>query len=220
VQHQIIKGLFARDERLGVGLEMFQRPYQEALDRYGRGEIGDDELLKGTEYRQRWGYAWSLYRPIADFCRRNRVPLAALNAPRELTTRISSVGFDALTSEEKQQLGPIDFQVPTHRAYWYDRLAAMHGQKDAPAEQKERSYQVMTTWDGFMAASAARFQRERQLRRLVVLAGSGHIERRFGIPERASKETGGKALTISIQVGGDADAFHREPPTDFLVIVK
>jgi uncharacterized iron-regulated protein len=220
VQHQIIKGLFARDERLGVGLEMFQRPYQDALDRYGRGEIGDDELLKAAEYRQRWGYAWSLYRPIADFCRRNRVPLAALNAPRELTSRISSVGFDALTAEEKQQLEPIDYQVPKHRAYWYDRLAAMHGQKDAPAEQKERSYQVMTTWDGFMAASAARFQKERQLRRLVVLAGSGHIERRFGIPERASKETGGKALTVAIQVGGDPDAFHREPLTDFLVIVK
>ena len=28
VQLQIIKALFARDERLGVGMEMFQRPFQ------------------------------------------------------------------------------------------------------------------------------------------------------------------------------------------------
>ncbi len=125
-----------------------------------------------------------------------------------------------MTEDERRQLGPIDFQVARHRAYWYDRLAAMHGQKDAPAEQKERSYQVMATWDDYMAASAARFQQERHLRRLVVLAGSGHIERGFGIPERASKRTGGKALTIGIQAGGDAEAFRREPRTDYLVIVR
>jgi uncharacterized iron-regulated protein len=220
IQLQIIKALFARDERLGVGMEMFQRPYQEALDRYSRGSLGEEDFLKATEYRQRWGFAWSLYRPITDFCRRNGVPLAALNAPKELTSRISRVGYAGLSEDERRQLGPIDFQVAKHRDYWYERLAAMHGQKDAPAEQKERSYQVMTTWDDYMAASAARFQQERHLRRLVILAGSGHIERRFGIPERTSKRTGGKVLTIGILVGGEPTSFHREPLTDFLVIVK
>jgi uncharacterized iron-regulated protein len=220
VQHQIIKGLFARDERLGVGLEMFQRPYQDTVDSYCRGTIDEEKFLEATQYRQRWGFAWALYRPLVDFCRRNQVPVAALNAPKELTARISKVGHAALTDEEKRQLGPIDFQVARHRDYWYERLAAMHGQKDAPAEQKERSYQVMTTWDDYMAASAARFQQERKLRRLVILAGNGHIERGFGIPERASKRTGGKALTVGIQVGGKADAFLREPVTDFLIVVK
>jgi uncharacterized iron-regulated protein len=220
VQLQIIKALFARDDRLGVGMEMFQRPYQEALDRYSRGTLGEEDFLKATEYRQRWGFAWSLYRPITDFCRRNGVPLAALNAPKELTSRISRVGYVGLNEDERRQLGPIDFQVAKHRDYWYERLAAMHGQKDAPSEQKERSYQVMTTWDDYMASSAARFQQERRLRRLVILAGSGHIERGFGIPERTSKRTGGKVLTIGIQVRGEATVFHREPLTDFLVIVK
>ena len=28
----------------------------------------------------------------------------------------------------------------------------MHGQKNVPEEQKERSYQVMTAWDDYMAA--------------------------------------------------------------------
>jgi uncharacterized iron-regulated protein len=220
VQHQIIKALFARDERLGVGLEMFQRPFQDALDRYGRGVLAEEAFLKATEYRQRWGFAWGLYRPLVDFCRRNGVPLAALNAPKELTSRLSQVGHSGLTDEEKRQLGPIDFQLARHREYWYERLAALHGQKDAPAEQKERSYQVMATWDDYMAASAAAFQKDHHLRRLVVLAGSGHIERGFGIPERTCKRTGGKALTVGIQVGGEPEPFHRDPVTDFLVIVK
>ena len=38
VQLQVIKALFSRDERLGVGLEMFQRPFQDRLDRHVRGE--------------------------------------------------------------------------------------------------------------------------------------------------------------------------------------
>ncbi len=219
VQLQVVKALFAQDERLGVGLEMFQRPFQAPLDRYLRGEVGEEELLKATEYQKRWGYDWSLYRPIADFCRKNGVPLAALNAPRELTSRVSKVGYAGLNEEEKKQLGPVDFHVKEHRAHWYDLLAKMHGKK-ATAEQKERSYQVMTVWDEFMADSAARFQQERGVRRLVVLAGSGHVERGFGIPQRAVKRTGGKVLTVAIDVGGDPAKAGADATTDFVIVVR
>jgi uncharacterized iron-regulated protein len=220
VQLAIIKALYARDERLGVGMEMFQRPFQAAIDRYFRGEGTEDEFLKATEYQKRWGFDWSLYRPIVDFCRKNGVALAALNAPRELTRRISKVGVAGLTEDERRQLGPVDFQVPAHRAYWYERLAKMHGNQHPTEEQKERSYDVMTTWDGYMAASAAQFQKERALRRLVVLAGSGHIDRGFGIPDRAAKQTGGKAATVHVTVGGDPAKALAEPVADYVIVVK
>ena len=220
VQLQIIKALYARDERLGVGMEMFQRPYQKEIDRYFRGESKEAEFLKVTEYKSRWGFDWSLYRPIVEFCRKNEIPLAALNVPRELTRRLSKVGYDKLTDDEKKQLGPIDFQVKAHRDYWFERLAKMHGNDDATPEQKEKGYQVMTAWDGFMADSAATFQQQHGLRRLVVLAGSGHIERGFGIPERTVKRTGGKAATIRIEVGGDVEKLAAEPTTDFILVVR
>ncbi|HJT77648.1 MAG TPA: ChaN family lipoprotein [Gemmataceae bacterium] len=220
VQLEIIKALYARDERLGVGMEMFQRPFQPAVDRYLKGEGTEDEFLKATEYQKRWGFDWALYRPIVDFCRKNGVALAALNAPRELTRRISKVGVAGLTADEKRQLGPVDFHVPAHRAYWYERLAKMHGNKNPTAEQKERSYDVMTTWDGYMAASAAQFQKGRGLRRLVVLAGSGHIDRGFGIPDRAAKQTGGKVATVHVTVGDDPAKAFAEPVADYIIVVK
>jgi uncharacterized iron-regulated protein len=220
VQREIIAALYARDSRLGVGMEMFQRPFQGALDRYLRGEIGEDEFLKQSEYKQRWGFDWALYRPIVDFCRRNDVPMAALNAPRELTRRIGKVGVGGLSAEEKGELGPVDFHVKAHRDYWYEKLPKMHGQKNATAEQKERSYEVMTTWDGYMAASAAAFQQERRLRRLVVLAGSGHIDRGFGIPDRAAKQTGGKAATVHVEVGGDPAKAFAQPVADYTIVVR
>jgi uncharacterized iron-regulated protein len=220
VQLQIIEALYARDGRLGVGMEMFQRPYQKEIDRYFRGETDEEDFLKATEYHQRWGFDWSLYRPIVEFCRRNNLPLAALNAPKELTKRVSKVGYAALTDDEKKQLGEVDFQTKDHRDYWYERLPKMHGLKNPTPEQKEHGYEVMTVWDDYMAASAAQFQQERTIRRMVVLAGSGHIERGFGIPMRAARRTGGKVATVRIEVGGDLDKLAAEATTDYVVVVK
>jgi uncharacterized iron-regulated protein len=220
VQLRIIKALYANDDRLGVGMEMFQRPFQKEIDHYFQGGVGEDDFLKASEYKQRWGYAWTLYRPIVEFCRRNGVPLAALNAPKELTQRISKVGHAGLTDDEKKQLGPADFQVKVHRDYWFDKLAAMHGNTSASADQKERSYQVMTVWDEYMGASAAAFQQERGLRRMVVLAGSGHVERGFGIAARAAKRTGGKAVTVRVAVGGELEKIKADPAADYVVVVK
>jgi uncharacterized iron-regulated protein len=220
IQLQVIKALFARDERLGIGMEMFQRPFQPALDRYLRGETGEDGFLAATEYRQRWGYDWSLYRPIVEFCRKNGLPIAALNAPKELTARVSKVGYAALSAAEKSQLGDIDFQVKVHRDHWFEKLATLHGNFKPTLEQMERSYQVMTVWDEYMGASAAQFQQARQLKRLVVLAGSGHIDHGFGIPARAVKRTGGNVATVHIDIGGDPDRVFAEPVADFMVLVK
>jgi len=217
---QIIKAVFVRDERLGVGMETFQRPFQRAIDRYLRGELTEGQFVKTSEYQQRCGFDWSLYRPVVEFCRGNGIAVAALNAPQELIGRVSEVGFAGLTNAEKAQLGDIDFSVKEHRDYWFDLLAKIHGKNEATAAQKERFYQVMTVWDEYMAASAARFQQERRLRRLVVLAGSGHIDRGFGIPARTAKRTGGKVITIGFGADGDSEMTLTEPGTDYILYVS
>jgi len=220
LQLRIIKALHANDARLGVGMEMFQRPFQEHLDKYIRGESSEDEMLKATEYKTRWGFHWSLYQPIADFCRKNAVPLAALNVPREMTAKISKAGIANLSADDKKQLGSVDLHVKAHRDHWYETLAKMHGNTKVSEDQKERSYQVMTTWDEYMGASAAMFQTSRNLRRMVVLAGSGHIDLGFGIPQRAAARTGGKAATVHVAPGGDSAKLFASPPADFVVIVR
>ena len=121
------------------------------------------------------------------------------------------VGYDGLTAEEQARLDGIDFHVEAHRDYWYDRLSKMHGARTPSEEQKERSYQVMTAWDHVMGTTAAGFRRERGLRRLVVLAGSGHVDRGIGIAARS----GAKAATIHI--AGAFDPGQDEAPADFVV---
>lgn len=97
----------------------------------------------------------------------------------------------------------------------------MHGPaRKVSAEEKERGYQVMTTWDEYMAASAAEFQQQRQLRRMVVLAGSGHIDRGFGIPQRTVKRTGGKAVTVKIELGRTPEQMPDDGVADFMIYVR
>lgn len=220
MQLQIIESLYACDARLGVGMEMFQRPYQSVIDDYFAGKISEAEFLKRTEYDTRWGYDWKLYSPIVDFANRNGIPLAALNASKELTDRVKAVGYDNLTADEKKQLGPVDFNVKGHRDYWMDLLSMIHGTHKATPEQKERSYEVMAIWDDYMAQSTANFLKDRQLKHMVVLAGAGHIEGGFGIPDRAAKYAGASRATVRIFIGTPAeDQPEAWLPTDYIIYV-
>ena len=221
IQRMIIQSLHARDENLGVGLEMFQRPFQKVLDRYLAGEISEKVMLEDTEYQKRWGYDWSLYAPIVQYCQRNRVPLAALNLSSELRSRLSKEGYAKLTPEEKKQIGEVDFNVKAHRDFHLESLASMHGHGPVPEDQKERMYQVMTTWDEYMADSAVKFFQERQLGKMVILAGSGHIDRYFGIPDRVKKRLpGGTVRTVRIVTGGTPQAVQDDPQADFVLLAR
>jgi hypothetical protein len=68
IQLQILRAVYARDERLGLGMEMFQRPFQKHIDRYLSGATNEQTFLEDTEYATRWGYDWSLYKPLVQFC--------------------------------------------------------------------------------------------------------------------------------------------------------
>jgi uncharacterized iron-regulated protein len=221
VQLMIIKALFALDERTGVGMEMFQRPFQKALDRYVSGAIGEEAFLEDSEYQKRWGFDWALYRPIVEFCRANRLPLAALNIGNELRARLSKEGHEKLTEEEKKQLGEVDFHVKPHREFHFPRLGQMHGPGTMSKDQQERMYQIMAAWDDYMAGSAVRFLTERKLRRMVVLAGSGHIDRWFGIPDRAARRLkGGTVRTVRIVSGGTVEGVAKEPHADYVILLR
>jgi uncharacterized iron-regulated protein len=200
IQLMVIKSLHARDPRLGVGMEMFQRPFQKSLDRYIAGAIDEASMLEDSEYKKRWGYEWSLYRPIVDFCKRNQIALAGLNLSDELRAKVRSSGYEKLAADDKKLLGEVDFQVAAHRKHWFDQLGQMHGHGGTMSDaDKEKFYAIMTLWDEYMADSAAKFQQERKLRRLVILAGSGHIDLGFGIPDRVAKRTKGVVKTIGIE---------------------
>ena len=56
IQLEIIQALYQQNSKIAIALEMFQRPYQEALDRYIAKEISEIELREQTGIRTTLGF--------------------------------------------------------------------------------------------------------------------------------------------------------------------
>jgi uncharacterized iron-regulated protein len=49
VQLQIIMSLYEKGHKFAIGMEMFQRPFQKAINDYISGVINEKEFLKATQ---------------------------------------------------------------------------------------------------------------------------------------------------------------------------
>jgi len=104
VELQVIKGLFKKNPMIAIGMEMFQQPFQQVLDDYVSGAIGEREFLKKSEYFSRWVSDFNLYKPILDFARTEKIPIVALNVRREIIDKVAKSGKDSLSIDEKKEI--------------------------------------------------------------------------------------------------------------------
>ena len=186
----IWRALQARQEGLPVhlGMEMFQSPFQEVLSDYVGGRISEQAMLEQTEYMDRWRFDPSLYSPLWRHAHQSHVALLALNAPRELTRAVARSGIEGLEDQalRAQLPGQLWLDDQGHRG-WMRQIFAQHGGQMDDATF-ERFYQAQVTWDETMAERAFTFMQQRPAHeRLVIVAGSGHVLNRYGIPSRIER---------------------------------
>ncbi len=187
VQLQVAEGLYRRNPRLAIGMEMFQRPSQQALDDYIAGLTEEREFLKASEYFDRWGMNYNLYKPILDFARMRKLPVVALNTPREITRKVGRGGLEALTDEEKQLIPQeLDFSDNEYR----ERLKAVFGRHQQGGGNFEYFHQAQILWDETMAEGVDRFLRSNPDYQMLVIVGGGHLAFGSGIPKRVLRRNG------------------------------
>ena len=193
-QLAVISALRERGLKVAIGMEMMQTPFQPFLDDYIGGAIDFVTMLRGTEYFARWKYDPRLYQPIFEYAQRYRLPLLALNAPRELTDRVSAVGISGLDEDERQQLPatltPLD---PEYRMV-LEQVFEEH--EEFGDMDLERFIDVQTTWDEVMGYHISQFVQDNPEHILVVLAGTQHVAHGYGIPARIEKHAGLRSLII------------------------
>ena len=215
---------------LALGLEMVQRPFQGVLDDWAAGRIDDAALLSGTGWADRWGYDFAMYRPMLQVAVDAGGPVLALNAPRELTKKVSKGGLSALSAQEKAQLPELVLDDARHRAWFDGVMAAMggasaHGDKggdgDGGKVRAERIYTVQVLWDETMADGAARWLSAGDGRRLVVLAGIGHCHD-SAVVGRLRRRGVERVLSVRplVDHGGELAAALAEPMTDYLFVMS
>jgi uncharacterized iron-regulated protein len=190
----IIRGLRERGRDLAIGMEFFQQPFQPVLDAYVAGEIGEAELLRRTEYFERWRYDYRLYRPILRFAREHGIPLLALNVPKEITEKVGDSGIESLT---EQELAQIPAEIDRDDSAYRDRVKAVFAMHPKGEDADfEHFLEVQLLWDEGMAEQAANYVKANPDKTLVVLAGSGHVQYGEGIPSRFQRRIDVPSATV------------------------
>lgn len=197
-QLAVIKGLHQKWQSTGIktsiGLEMIQQPFQQHLDNYVAGKTDEQAMLRGTEWYDRWRFDFRLYRPIFDYAKKNKIPLVALNVPKELTKRITKVGINGLNAKERSQLPKVlDKSNPAYVA----RLKSVFGGHSRTSSKGfDKFLEAQLAWDEGMADQAARFLKAHSNHRMVILAGGGHLINREGIPDRLGRRIRSKPAVV------------------------
>ena len=193
IQFQVIRALYAKDRHLAIGLEMVPVTLQEALNKWTAGLLTKEEFIREIRWYVTWNFNFGYYEKIFDFAREHRLPIYALNAPREVITKIRMRGWDALSDGEKAFFpGTPDVANQDHRTL----IRAVFESSDLPAAMKgpgldsvfEGLYRSQSAWDEVMGANAVRAA-QAEGRRVVVCVGSGHLLYNLGLNRRAFEKS-------------------------------
>lgn len=188
----LLRGMYERNPRLALSLEMFERDVQPVLDEYLGGYITETHLLQSA---RPWPNYKTDYRPMVEFCRENKLPVIAANAPRRYVNIVSRKGQDGLRDLPKAAQDwlpklPYAMELPPG----YDRMlseifgdthgastgATVTANMPSAAHMKE----AQGLWDSTMADSIMRGLKTYRGRQVMQVNGAGHSDSGWGIVAR------------------------------------
>lgn len=193
-QAAVIEALVARGRRVSVGFEMFTRDNQASLAGWTLGRWTEDEFVERSSWKAQWGFDFALYRPVFEAVRRHRLPMVALNVPRQWVRDVARNGPQTLEGERRAWVPELDLGQAGHRAV-FDALMGGH----PPGPALDGMYAGQVTWDTGMAQSAldAMADSANPRRVMVVVAGIGHTMYGQGINLRIARRTGERSLNVA-----------------------
>lgn len=192
LQLHLLKQLAHRGVPLVLCLEQLESRQQPILDRYNRGEIDYDTLVRESEWMKRWKNYLD-YRPLCEFARAGNIPLRALNAPAEVIRAISRGGGLAKLPAGQRATLPRDIVTddPVYERMMHQQLA-VHMAMD-PAKLRT-VFEAQVARDETMAENitAARLDKTGgKARTAFVLIGGGHVRYGQGTASRVRRREAG-----------------------------
>ncbi len=212
-QLEIVRALHARHSDLVLGVEYFQAPFQKVLDSYVAGQASEKQLLRETEYFERWRFDYRLYRPIMQYARAHGIPVIALNIPTEISQKVARSGIDSLSRSEQTHLPK---EIDRSDTAYRERLRAVfdaHQERAAAPGSFDYFVDAQLLWDEAMAETAASYLQQHPQRRMVILAGNGHLLYGSGIPNRLLRR-----ISVDSALVVNADGIDDPAMADFLLL--
>jgi uncharacterized iron-regulated protein len=221
VQQMLVDHLVAAappGRRMALGMEMFQVPFQPALDDFSAGKIDEATMLVRTQWQTRWGYDFGFYRPAVERMIGAGGTVRALNATDELVKQVDIFGLDGLSAADRAMLPDLDLDDAAHKAWFMataDAIPAHAGVK------VENLYQAQVVRDETMADTAARWLTTQPPgpRQLAIIAGNGHCID-LAVPARIRRRTPVVVLSVHPVADTPADLANvlQEGMSDVLVM--
>ncbi|WP_372684034.1 ChaN family lipoprotein [Desulfosarcina sp.] len=201
IQLEVIQGLVQTNPHLTIGMEMFDHTYQPVLDKWTAGELDQTDFIEKTHCYANWRFDFDLYRDILEYAKEKGLRIIALNVPFFIPSRIRVGGLASLSEADRMHLpDTIDTTDADHRAY-LEEIFNMHA--FSGREAFDFFYEAQCTWEDAMAEAVAEHLGSGKM---VVLAGNGHIIRKFGIPDRAFARSNAPFKTVYLApVGEEAE---------------
>jgi len=192
---QTLQGLEERHPgKIALGMEMFSRSQQPALDLWVAGKLDEKAFLRESRWFENWKMDFGYYRDLLVFARDRKIPVLALNAEQSMVRAVRSKPLAELSVVEKSQLPALDQTDPYQRGMAQGIFGGhSHGKMSV-----DDFVRAQTLWDETMAESAARYLASPQGkdRHLLVVAGGNHIGYGFGIPRRVFRRFPASYLLI------------------------
>lgn len=193
IQVQILQALQACCGPVAVGMEFFQKPKQEALDRYINGETDEDTFLREVDWKGSWGFDYHFYRPLLMLAKEHHSRILALNAPRAVVKKVARGGLESLDPDDRNLIArEVDLTNEAHRAYVRE-VFGRHANDNL--KKFDFFYQAQCVWDDTMAERIADYL-EANRTKMIVFVGNGHIVNHFGIPDRTIRRYSASMATI------------------------
>jgi aminopeptidase N len=206
LQFRIIRTLYERGVNFAIGMEMFSRKAQGALDRFIAGETEEKTFLKEADYFAQWGYDYRLYRDIILYARRHRIPVIGLNIEKDVVSKVyRKGGLAELDEKEKEEL-PEDrnLDMPGYEERIY-RVYSMHGMRGNARGEFKDFFQAQALWDETMAETAANYLQDNPDSHMVILAGGGHVLKENAIPPRLYRRLAVPYCVVVNNIPSDID---------------
>ncbi|GFE57689.1 ChaN family lipoprotein [Geobacter sp. AOG1] len=177
LQLDVIKALQQRGIPVAIGVEMFSFDQQPLLDRWVAGEITLPDFVRA--YQQSWNIPWAMYDDIFLYARNNRIPLVALDVPREIAMMVSRDGFASLPPAARKLIPTVvSCRIDAPYMEFIRRAFENHGNG---TQQFMHFCEAQQLRNQTMAWYLLSYHQREPQRLVVVLTGVGHAMKR-GIP--------------------------------------
>jgi uncharacterized iron-regulated protein len=228
---EILKGIQARNPSVALSLEMFERDTQLVLDEYLTDQISQASFLAAS---RPWPNYKTDYAPMVEFCKANKLPVIAANAPRRyvsLTARKGQSALLGLPKESRAYLAklPYSMDLPSGYNTALDEIFGNHGagQPAAPTgmpAQPPYMKESQALWDATMADSVLKGRRATHKKLVIQMNGSMHSDSGYGLVDRLRKtDPRLKVMIVSIKPDSaypNVDTGKYEKVADFVIVTK